>query len=184
MILRGPFNLKWGGNTLADIETIGVDYSTDSEDYAANSGSTYQIDKSIKASVSLTFLATDIPALAAVLPQYFVPEGGILGDGSIVIDERGAIDIKADDCDTESVYNDLEIESCGNPSESFKLMTARTLIDSFEIGKIRKIVVKFIGEPEAGKSIIQLLGDQGDNQFFQLGNDELFLLGDGNNLIL
>lgn len=184
MILRGPFTLTWGANTLEDIESIEVDYTVSSDDYEAGSGNVYGIEKSIKASVKLTFLATDIASLAAVLPQYYVPQNGVMADGTYVFDERGALDIVNDDCSTEFIYNNLTIESCGNPGERFKLIEARTIIDSFEIGKLRKIVVKFIGEPEPGNSIIQLLGDEGQADFFQLGNNELFLLGDGDNLIL
>lgn len=184
MIIRGPFTLTWGGNTLEDIEAIEVEYETNTEDYEANSGNVYQIEKSIKASVRLTLLASDVASLGAILPQYFVPEDGQLGNGDFVFDPRGGIDIIPDDCSSESIYNDLMIESCGSPGEAFKLMNARTLVEGFEIGKLRKIVVKFIGEPDTGMSIVQLLGDQGEADFFQLGNDELFLLGDGNNLIL
>lgn len=184
MLIKGPFNILWGGNTLLDIESVDMQIEENNEDYEANSGHVYQIDKSKKASIRLTLLATDVESLAAVLPQYFVPAGEQLSDGSLVVDERGAIDVLLDDCDTLPIYNDLDLQSCGDPGESTKLMHARTTIDTIEIGKIRKIVIKFIGEPEPGRSIIQLLGDQGDDEFFQLGNDELFLLGDGNNLIL
>lgn len=184
MIIRGPFILKWGGNTLEDIETVDVDYENNSENYEANSGHIFEINKSIKLNVRLTFLATDIPSLAAVLPQYFVPADGQLANGDVVVDERGAIDILTEDCDTDYIYNDLEIISCGDPTETIKVMHARTIVERIEVGKIRKVVIKFIGEPEAGQSIAQLIGDQGEADFFQLDNDELFLLDDGNNLIL
>ena len=184
-IVRGPFSLTWGDNTLADIQTIDVNYITNNEDYIANSGLVYEINKSMKATVLITLLATDIESLAAILPQYYVAQGGELGDGSFVSDSRGAIDIRPDDCDTESIYNDLVVTSCGNPSESFKLLNARTVIDGFEIGKIRKIVVKFIGEPDAGKSLIQLIGNQElTEELFLLGDGDLFELGNGENLIL
>jgi hypothetical protein len=185
MIVRGPFSLTWGDNTLDDIESIDINYQTNSEIYAANSGLVYQIDKSMQANVTLTLLANDIASLAVVLPQYYVAQGGELGDGSFVSDSRGAIDIRADDCDTEPIYNDLIVTSCGNPSESFKLLSARTIIEGFEIGKIRKIVVKFIGEPDAGKSLIQLIGNQElTEELFLLGDGDLFELGNGENLIL
>lgn len=184
MILRGPFTLAWGNNELLDIESVEVSYQVNSEDYESGAGNVYQIEKSTKASISLTLLATDIASLAAILPQYFVPENAILSNGSYVFDPRGAIDVLPDDCATEFIYNDLLITACGDPGESIKLLNARTIIDSIEIGKVRKIVVKFIGEPDPGTAIIQLLGDQGEEDFFQLGNDELFLLGDGDNLIL
>lgn len=184
MIVRGPFTLTWGGNTLADIESIDLEYDVDTDDYKANSGQVYEINKSIKASIKLTFLATDLASISAVLPQHFKAEGEQLGDGTFVFDERGALDIKPDDCDTEYIYNDLEIAACSEPNESFKLLHARTVIDGFEIGKIRKIVIKFVGEPGAGQSLIHLIGDQGEDDFFQLGDNDLFILGDNNNLVL
>lgn len=184
-IIRGPFTLTWGDNVLEDIESISVNYQTSSDDYVSNAGLTYEINKAIKSTASITLLATDIPSLSAVLPQYFVANGGELGDGNFVANSNGAIDILADDCDTEYVYNDLIIESCGNPSESFKLMNCRTIVEGFEIGKLRKVVVKFIGEPDAGKSIVQLLGNEEfAENLFLLGSGDLFALGSGDNLIL
>lgn len=187
MIIRGPFSLSWRGNTLEDIESVDISYDTNSEDYEASSGQVYEISKSIKASISLTFLTTDIASLSAVLPQLFVPEDGLLGDGTFVSDERGAIDLKADDCDTDDIYGDLDLISCGDLAENLRLKNARTIVDGFEIGKIRKIVVKFIGEPEPGQSLMQILGVPSEavqNDYFQLGDNDLFILGDGDNLIL
>lgn len=33
-LVRGPFNITWGGNTLLNVEEISVDYEQDSEDYS------------------------------------------------------------------------------------------------------------------------------------------------------
>lgn len=184
MIIRGPFSLTWGSSTLADIESIEIEHEISTEEYEANSGQTFEIEKSRKTYIKITLLATDIPSLAAVLPQYFVPQSSLMHDGSYVVDSRGAIDVVADDCDTEMIYHKLEIFACANPTESFKVFNCRTVIDSIEIGKVRKIVVKFIGEPEAGSSLFQFLGDQGEADFFQLGDNDLFILGDDTNLIL
>lgn len=185
MIIRGPFTVEWGSNILADVEAVDIEYEQESEDYEANSGIIYEISKGIKASIRLTLLSSDIASVKAVLPQYFVATGGTLGDGGIVAGAAGAIDIKADDCNTNPVFNNLLITSCGNPKEVIKLYNARTVVDSFEVGKIRKIVVKFIGEPEVGQSIIQLLStEQFTENLFMLGNDQLFLLGNDQNLIL
>lgn len=189
MIVRGPFALTWNGTTLIDIEAVDIEYDTQGEDYESGSGIVFEVERALKASIRLTLLATDITTLAAVLPQYFVPEDGQLGDGNFVFDSRGAIDIIPDNCASEPIYSDLEIVACGDPTERFKLMNARTVIDGFEIGKIRKLVVKFIGEPAPGHSLIQLLGDTGEDDFFMLdnpagGGDELFLLDNDENLIL
>lgn len=187
MIVRGPFTLSWRGSILEDIESVEVEYDTSSEDYEANSGQVYEINKGIKAAIRLTLLANDIASLAAVLPQHFIAQNGILGDGSFVTSERGAIDIRPDQCDIDDIYGDLDLTSCGDLGENLRLKNARTIVDGFEVGKIRKIVVKFIGEPEPGQSLIQILdvpGEEEQNDYFQLGDNDLFILGDGDYLIL
>lgn len=184
MTVRGPFNVKWGDTTIEDIESLDIEYDVTREEYESNAGNIYELERGIKSAVRLTLLATDLDSLKVLLPQYFVATGGELADGSYVVDERGAIDILPGDCDVEDEYHDLLITACGDPGEIFKLMHARSTIERFEIGKIRKVVIKLIGEPEPSQSVVQLLGDQGEDQFFQLGNDELFLLGSGENLLL
>lgn len=156
-LVKGPFNLKWGANTLVDVSEISLDYSQDSNDYTTVQNLTYRVDTAINASVTLTFLASDIPALAAVLPQYHVPNGGTLSSGEVVNDADGAIDVKSAACDEESVYNDLDIISCGVPGQVFRLKNARTKIDSMEFADnaIRTVSVQFIGEPEQGVGNIQ-----------------------------
>lgn len=155
-LVRGPFDLHWGGNTLGNIEEISVDYSVDSEDYQTVQHNTYELDGPHKASVTLTLLASDVPALAVVLPQYHVFNGGVLSTGETVNDAGGAIDVAAAACDEDVIYNDLFINSCANPGQTFRLVNARTRIDSVDFDdKVRKVTIKFIGEPASGEASIQ-----------------------------
>lgn len=155
-LVRGPFDIVWGENTLTNIEEIENEFEQDSEDYTTVQHQTYELDGPIKASVTLTFLATDVAALAAVLPQYHVANGEVLSTGETVSDADGAIDVAAASCDEDPVYNDLDIISCANPGQVFRLVNARTKIDSIEFDdKIRKVMVKFIGEPGAGEANVQ-----------------------------
>ena len=159
-LVRGPFDLKWGTNTLVNIETIKTDYAQDSSDYQTVEHNTYTIDGAIKSSVALTLLASDVAALAVVLPQYHVAMGGILSTGETVSDADGAIDVVAASCDESPVYNDLDIISCANPGQTFRLVNARTRIDSIEFDdKIRTVVVMFIGEPAQGIANVQFFKD-------------------------
>lgn len=155
-LVRGPFDLKWGDNTLLNIEEVSVDYEQDSEDYTTVQHNTYELDGPIKASITITLLATDIAALSVVLPQYHVNNGGVMSTGETVSNANGAIDVVAQDCDAGDVYNDLDVISCGNPGDVFRLVNARTKLDSVEFDdKIRKIMVKFIGVPAQGDGVVQ-----------------------------
>jgi len=121
-LVRGPFDIKWGDNTLLNIEEISVDYEQDSEDYTTVQHQSIQLDGPIKSSVSLTLLASDVAALSVVLPQYHVSNGGVLSTGETVTNAYGAVDVVALDCDDTPVYNDLDIISCANPGEVFRLV--------------------------------------------------------------
>lgn len=155
-LVRGPFDLKWGDNTLLNIEEISVDYEQDSEDYTTVQHNTYEVDGPIKASVTLTLLASDIAALSVVLPQNHVANGGVMSTGETVDNAYGAIDVVAADCDDTEIYNDLDVISCANPGEVFRLVNARTKLESVEFDdKLRKIMVKFIGEPDTNEGSIQ-----------------------------
>lgn len=154
--VKGPFDITWGGNTLLNIEGIEVEYDQDSEDYTTVQHQTIQLDGPIKSTVNLTLLASDVAALAAVLPQFHVANGGIMSTGQTVNNAAGAIDVLALDCDQSPVYNNLDIVSCANPGEVFRLVNARTKLESVEFDdKIRKVVVQFIGEPAQGDGNIQ-----------------------------
>lgn len=155
-LVRGPFDIQWGGNTLLNIEEIEIEYEQDSEDYTTVQHQTFQLDGPIKSTVTLTLLASDVAALAAVLPQYHVPNGGTMSTGETVNNAEGAIDVLALDCDTDPVYNDLDVISCANPGQVFRLVNARTKLDSIEFDdKIRKVMVQFVGEPAQGDGNVQ-----------------------------
>lgn len=156
-LVRGPFDIKWGANTLVDVSEISLDYSQDSNDYTTMDNRRYTIDGAISASVTLTFLKSDVEALATVLPQYHVAAGGTLSSGETVSGPAGAIDVVAASCDTDPVYNDLNVISCGTNGEVFRLKNARTKIDSIDFADnaVRTVGVVFIGEPEVGDGAIQ-----------------------------
>lgn len=155
--VKGPFNAEWNDDSLEDISEISLDYEQETNDYSTVDGRTFTIDGAITASVSLTVLSTDVPALHVLLPQYWVANGGVMSTGETVTDADGAIDIKAASCDEDPVYSDLDITSCGNPGQVFRLKNARTRIDSMEFADnvLRTITVQFVGEPEQGKANIQ-----------------------------
>ena len=156
-LVKGPFDLTWGSNTLRDVSEVSVDYSQDSNDYTTVDNRRYTVDGPISSSVTLTFLASDVAALAAVLPQYHVANGDTLSSGETVTDADGAIDVVAASCDTNPVYNDLDIISCGTPGQVFRLKNARTKIDSIDIAdnSLRTVEVMFVGEPESCVASIQ-----------------------------
>lgn len=155
-LVRGPFNLKWGDNVIADVEEISVDHSIASDEFETVQGRTIEVDGSYKASVILTLLASDIPALAAVLPQHFVANGGVLSTGETVNHAQGAIDVVPAACDESMIYNNLDIISCGNPANVARLVNARTKLESIEIdSKVQKIMVKFVGEPATDEATMQ-----------------------------
>lgn len=155
-LVRGPYDLTWNGSTLSTIEEISVDYAQDSEDYTTVQHQTFELDGPIKASVTLTLLASDVAALRLVLPQYHVANGGTLSTGERVSEANGAIDVKALDCEDAVVYSDLDINACGSQSSVFRLVNARTRLDGVEFDdKVRKVMVKFIGEPAQTEATIQ-----------------------------
>jgi hypothetical protein len=162
-LVKGPFDLKWGSNTLVDVSEIALDFNQDSNDYATVDNRNYTVDSAITASVSLTFLASDVPALAAVLPQYHVPNGGQMSSGETVTDTDGAIDVVAASCDSDPVYNDLDVISCGVNGQVFRLKNTRTKIDSMEFADnaVRTVTVLFVGEPDAGVANIQFFREGG-----------------------
>lgn len=160
-LVKGPFNLSWGDNVLADVEEIEVDSEISRDDFETVQGKTITVDGSRKATIKTTILASDIPSLAALMPQYFVPNGGVLSTGETVNHAEGAIDISAAvACDQSEITNNLDIEACGTPSDVFRLVNARSSFEDIEFDKIRKVGVTFIGQPE---------GDEGILQFFRKG---------------
>lgn len=160
-LVRGPFDIRWGNNSLLDVSEISLDYSQDSNDYTTVDNRKYTIDGAITATVTLTLLKSDVPSLAIVLPQYHVPSGGTLSSGETVSGTDGAIDVVAASCDSDPVYDDLDIISCGTNGQVFRLKNARTKIDSMEFADnaVRTVSVQFVGEPEAGVGNIQFFAE-------------------------
>lgn len=159
-IVRGPFTLKWGDNTITDVEEVAVDHTIDSEDYQTVQGRTLEIDGSYKVTATLTLLASDIAALAALLPQHFVANGGVLSTGETVTEANGAIDIAPLACDEAIVYNHFDIISCGSPAKVLRIVNARTKIEGVEIdNKVQKVMVKIVGEAAADEATIQFFTD-------------------------
>lgn len=160
-LVKGPFDLRWGSNTLVDISDIKLDYKQDSNDYSTIDNRKYTVDGAITASVTLTLLASDVPSMAAVLPQYHVANGGTLSSGETVTGVDGAIDVLAASCDTDPVYNDLDVIACGTNGQVFRLKNARTKIDSMDFADnaVRTVDVVFVGEPDAGVGNIQFFAE-------------------------
>lgn len=160
MLIKGPFSLKWGDNVIADVEEISTDHSIASDEFETIQGKNYEIDGAYKVSAVITLLASDITALAAILPQHFVANGEVLSTGETVSSANGAIDIVPGSCDESTVYNDLDIMSCANPSNVARIVNARTKIDGIEVdGKIQKVMVKFIGESATDEATMQFFTD-------------------------
>lgn len=155
-LIRGPFNLRWGDNVIADVEEIDVEYEISRDDYETIQGKTLTVDGAQRISAVITLLSTDIPSLAALLPQYFVPNGGVLSTGETVNSANGAIDIAAAACDENLIFNNLDVESCSNPSDVMRIVNARTSIDDVDIdGKVRKVMIRFNGESDPSEGVLQ-----------------------------
>lgn len=162
-LVRGPFDIRWGSNTLLDISEISLDYSQDSNDYTTVDNRKYTIDGAITTTVTLTLLKSDVASLAVALPQYHVANGGQLSSGETVTHADGAIDVVAASCETDPVYDDLDVISCGTNGQVFRLKNARTKIDSMEFADnaVRTVSVQFVGEPDAGIANIQFFRENG-----------------------
>lgn len=155
-LVRGPFALRWGDNIIEDVEEIDVSYERSSDDFETVQGKTYEVDGPDKVTVTLTLLASDIPALAALLPQNFVANGGVLSTGETVNHAEGAIDMTPAICSQDLVYNNLDIESCGNPANVFRIVNVRTKLDGIEMdNKLQKVMVKFVGEANQDEASVQ-----------------------------
>lgn len=157
-IVKGPFVVKWGSNTLNNVQDYSFDYSTDSNDYTTLDGSKTTIEGAISATVSIQLLRSDVAALAVVLPQYYVPQGGTMSTGETVANASGAIDITAASCNTTPVYNNLDIISCGTNATVVRLVNARTTIDSVDLqdSTVLTFTIKFVGEPAGGNAAVQV----------------------------
>lgn len=155
-LVRGPFTIRWGDNEVQDVEEIDFEHTVDTEDYQTVQGKTLQVDGAYSVGVTLTLLASDIPALAAIMPQYFVPNGQVMSTGETVNNANGAIDVKAASCDENIVYNNLDIIACANPGQVLRIVHARTRIEGVDIdNKLQKVMVRFVGEADSDEATIQ-----------------------------
>lgn len=159
-LIKGPFTLTWGNNTIEDVEEISVDHSISSDEFETIQGKTYEIDGAYKVSATITLLGSDIPSLAAILPQHFKANGEVLSTGETVSDADGAIDVVPGACDESVTYNDLDIKSCASTSNVARIVNARTKIEGIEFdGKVQKVMVKFVGESGTDEASIQFFKD-------------------------
>ena len=159
-LVKGPFNFKWGANTLNNVSEMSVDYSVESSDTTTLDGNKYMVQTGISATITMTLLDNDIASLATILPQFYVPMGGVLSTGQTVTQAQGAIDVKAAACGTSEVYNQLDIYACGTNAQVLRLVNARTQIDSIDMSDgLRTVAIMFIGEPLAGQAVVQFLRD-------------------------
>lgn len=160
MIVKGPFTLKWGDNTIEDVETIDFSYDTDTDDTNTLQGKVYELDGAVKVSATITLLASDIPALAALLPQNFVENGGVLSTGETVNNANGAMDFAPGNCDEALVKNPFDIISCNNPSQVYRIVDARTRFDGLSVDdKVAKAMVRIIGESAADEAGLQIFAE-------------------------
>ena len=162
MIVTGPFNVDFGQNTLAEIETISVDPTVETTTVNSVQGKTHTIQGPLGITAELTFLETDIPALSVILPQYHVAQGQTLSTGETVTDEDGAIDIVAAACDNEMSLEDLVIRSCANPAQIFRIPQASTTVTgvTFEDNR-RGVVVTVTGNAPADVAVMQFFTQGG-----------------------
>jgi len=158
-LVKGPFNFKWGANSLYNVSEISVDYSVDSSDTTTLDGNRFTTQTGMGVTVTLTLLDNDIASLATILPQYYVANGGTLSTGQVVA-QGGAIDVKAASCTTSDVYNQLDVYACGTNAQVLRIPRCRTQIDSVDVTDgLRTVTVAFISEPLAGAATIQFLRD-------------------------
>lgn len=164
MLVKGPFSIKWGSNPILDVSEATFNYDVATNDYDTVDGRHYTVEGAITASVAITLLASDVEALATVLPQYYVPQGGTMSTGETVTDEAGAIDIVAAQCDTTNTNYDLDITSCNG--ETVRLVNARTSLTAVNLDNnaLRTVEITFRGEPAQGEGAIQFWAGVSESQ--------------------
>lgn len=164
-LLKGPFVVKWGANTLTNVQDYSFDYSIDSNDYTTLDGVKTTLDGAISASVSIQLLRSDVASLAIVLPQYYVAHGATMSTGEVVASTDGAIDVVAASCSSSPVYNNLDIISCGTNSTVVRLVNARSTIDSVDLqdSTVLTFTIKFIGVAPSGQGAVQVFSSTTDS---------------------
>lgn len=157
-IVKGPFNLTWGSNTLTDVESIDLSVEQESNDYTTVDGRTITLKGAISASATITLLASDAKTLAPILPQFARASGATMSSKETVATDKVAIDVLAGDCTSEADKYDLDIESCGNPGEVLRLKSCSTSLSSMSLenNQVRTVEITFTGEPEQGVAAVQL----------------------------
>lgn len=160
-LVKGPFSIQWGNNPILDVSEVGFNYDQATNDYTTIDGRTLQTEGAITASIELTLLSSDVPALQTIFPQYYVPKDGKLSTGETVTAEEGAIDIVAASCDTTDTKYPLDIISCAG--EITRLVNAKTTLSGIELAdnSVRTVTVTFTGQPEQGAGIIQFFKQGG-----------------------
>lgn len=158
-LVKGPFTLKWGSNTLTNVKEISTNYDVESSDFKTLDGRTFKIEGAHSASVEVTLLESDVAAIRTILPQYYVAKNAKLSTGETVNNDAGAIDIVAAKCDTTTTSYDLDIVSCNG--QVTRLVNARSALSSteFEDNVVRTVTITFTAEPEAGQAALQFFGD-------------------------
>lgn len=144
-LVKGPFEIKYGLDVLAGIETVDFSYDVNTTDFDTIQGTSYQVVTSHRVAVTVTFLESDVASLSVVLPQYFVANGQTLSTGEIVNSADGAIDLVPGGCDYEATTTDVVITSCGSPGHVLRIPDCETEIETIEIEAVRKVAVTFRG---------------------------------------
>lgn len=158
--VHSPFTIKWGDNTIVGVENVDVTYTINDSSYNLLDNRVVRIDGAREAIAQVTLLETDVASLAALLPQNFVDNGGVMSTGETVSEANGALDFTASDCGASIVHNDFDVIGCGAPGEVFRLVNARSRFSSVEVdGTIMKVIVEFIAEPANGEAAIQRFKD-------------------------
>lgn len=148
--VKGPFDLKYGANTLAEIEKVDISYDVDSDDKKTVQGHNKTFYGAHKVAVKATFLENDVPSLGVVLPQYYVPHSGVLSTGETVTDVDGAIDVVPGGCNAGATTESLIISSCGSDGQILRVLECATELTGISMDeKYRTVEVTFTGFSDA-----------------------------------
>lgn len=155
-LVKGPFTIKWGSNTLTNVGEISLNYEVESSDFSTVDGRTFKIEGAHSASAEIKLLESDVAALRTLLPQYFVANGSQLSTGETVNNEAGAIDVVAAKCDTSTTNYNLDIISCSG--QVTRLVNTRTALSSndLEDNALKTVTLTFTAEPKAGQAALQM----------------------------
>lgn len=158
MDFRGPYHLYYGGTDVSDVSDLSFDYSPDTQEYTNLLGNKRKITTGASASVSAKVLRSDIPTLAAMLPQYFVAMGEVLSSGETVTNTEGAIDVDLASCSAITFTDDLLIVDCTG-TQAMRYRNVETRIDGQDNNDNALLTwtVVFEASPQSGAPV-QLLG--------------------------